>query len=351
MVRVRAGRPGRRPRLGGPGGGPVRAARPLQQRVGLRAVALRAAARGGGAVRDPRRGVECKPCMGAIAAARSGDSSSLRPDKTRPVLPRASPDGAGLVNVAVGAMVVIVLEGSSQRRHALGWINSPERDPLVLMRIVEQFDELEAALHELSGKLGLRLRRGPSPGAHPGPPAAAQLRAPAEQQRQPQPLGPRAASTAASPSSSSGPPVASAAGSRSRNGAPPAASARAVQGQPCSPNPSRSTPGGLRAASAGATRGQPWNRRTMTTGSPPVAPWILQRRRRGAFGEGAGSAASLLAARDTSEYVWRRGVPGASARPARRCPLAPRSSDGARALRHAPSRPPVGGGGAGVRCC
>ncbi|CAK0806239.1 unnamed protein product [Prorocentrum cordatum] len=139
MVRVRAGRPGRRPRLGGPGGGPVRAARPLQQRVGLRAVALRAAARGGGAVRDPRRGVECKPCMGAIAAARSGDSSSLRPDKTRPVLPRASPDGAGLVNVAVGAMVVIVLEGSSQRRHALGWINSPERDPLVLMRIVEQF--------------------------------------------------------------------------------------------------------------------------------------------------------------------------------------------------------------------
>lgn len=70
---------------------------------------------------------EAKPSMSALLAARSGDTSLLRPDDRRP--PLRSPTGGQCVvkpaRIAVSHMVV-TLESPSQQARALAWVKSTQ---------------------------------------------------------------------------------------------------------------------------------------------------------------------------------------------------------------------------------
>jgi len=88
---------------------------------------------------------EAKPCMDAIIAMRSGDTSKLRTDPKRPQLSQAAPGAE--ISAAVAEMVVAV-QTSHQKKRAAKWADAGQLDPNVRTCIVmgaEQVTDIVAA--------------------------------------------------------------------------------------------------------------------------------------------------------------------------------------------------------------
>mmetsp|Transcript_118425 Transcript_118425/g.313089 ORF Transcript_118425/g.313089 Transcript_118425/m.313089 type:complete len:331 (+) Transcript_118425:26-1018(+) len=87
---------------------------------------------------------EAKPCMAAIKAALTGETSGLREDKRRPKLEETHAARAAQVGAAVGAMVVLV-DRRSQYDRAVTWLRGGDCD-LLPVNVVLGINDLQATL-------------------------------------------------------------------------------------------------------------------------------------------------------------------------------------------------------------